>query len=299
MLDFNFQNVEVTEFGVGREDSHDSQFVSVRVDAGVQAALLEMAQTTWKEMQNSPEGPVQYQPSEKHGSTEYLLVPKDNGLDKGIRELHEANNLTIDGNALNEPNEIFCYFARFIDNQNRRLTGLRRASQFKGVLKNRLIHFANDSLKIVEDKLFKLDGDFDLLIDSEYTHIWRPSAFESISGAKQAILDAVPNNVDSIKRDVDFIDFESIQAYASKHLRAARYLASIRTQQLAGISCDALKRQCRTTGVKIEEADGLLRVADVHVMGFLEVLDRRRYQVELVPGTPEQFKAASRSKIDG
>jgi hypothetical protein len=34
-------------------------------------------------------------------------------------------------------------------------------------------------------------------------------------------------------------------------------------------------------------------------MDFLEVLDRRRYQLELVKGTPERFRASSRKKIDG
>jgi hypothetical protein len=33
-------------------------------------------------------------------------------------------------------------------------------------------------------------------------------------------------------------------------------------------------------------------------MGLLEVLDRRRYEVELVKDSPERFKAASRRKID-
>jgi hypothetical protein len=32
-------------------------------------------------------------------------------------------------------------------------------------------------------------------------------------------------------------------------------------------------------------------------MDFLEVLDRRRYELELVKGSPEQYKAASRRKI--
>jgi hypothetical protein len=34
-------------------------------------------------------------------------------------------------------------------------------------------------------------------------------------------------------------------------------------------------------------------------MGFLEVLDRRRYELELVKGQPERFKAESRTKLNG
>ncbi len=32
-------------------------------------------------------------------------------------------------------------------------------------------------------------------------------------------------------------------------------------------------------------------------MGFLEVLDRRRYEVQLVKNSPEHFRAGSRTKI--
>jgi hypothetical protein len=34
-------------------------------------------------------------------------------------------------------------------------------------------------------------------------------------------------------------------------------------------------------------------------MGFLEVLDRRRYELLLVREQPERYRASSRSKIDG
>ena len=36
---------------------------------------------------------------------------------------------------------------------------------------------------------------------------------------------------------------------------------------------------------------------DGSVMDFLGVLDRRLYQIELVKGSPESFRAASRSRI--
>jgi hypothetical protein len=33
-------------------------------------------------------------------------------------------------------------------------------------------------------------------------------------------------------------------------------------------------------------------------MGFLEVLDRRRYEINLVKNSPERYRAASRKKIE-
>ena len=308
-LEFDIKNITVTEFGVGREGKDDLIFVTVTVNAAVQDALVEMASETWEAMQRDDEGgrfapvnldsPAEYQPSEKHGGTEYLYLPRGHDLERTVRKLHDAQNLPIDAAALNEPDEIVCYFARFVDDRHRHLTALRRAGHFKGVLKKRLVWVFDDSLRIVEDRIFKLDSDFDLLVDSERTHIWRPSSFESVSGLKQAILEAVQKNVDKIRQQIPFVDFESIQQYASDHSRAARSLASLQTQDLAGIKCKALVGLCKNTGVQVEEVGGRGRVPTPQVMGFLEVLDRRRYQLELVPGIRERFRAISRRQIQG
>jgi len=214
-LGFDLENVIVTEFGVGRDDGNGQTFVTVPVDADVQAAL-------------------------------------------------------------------------------------RRATQFKGVLKKRLIRFVTDSLKLIEYSVFKLDSDFDLLVDSAHVHILRPSGFEFAGNLQQAVLDAVPENVKAIAKDLAFVEFDGIETYAVKHPRAARYLASIRGQaETKNIDMTLLTRLCKSTGVEVSESKGKISVVAGHEMGFLEVLDRRRYKLELVKGQPERFKAGSRTKLNG
>jgi hypothetical protein len=298
-LEFDLEKVEVTEFGVGRNDGNGQTYVAVPVDADVQTALREMVQATWDAMQQVDDGPAKYQPSEKHGSTDYLYLPLSDDLASAVRELHGAANLAMDGHALDDPAAVFCYFARLTDNKGRRLTALRRATQFKGVVRSRLIRFVTDALKLIEDQVFKLDTDFDLLVDSSNVQILRPSGFEFVGKLQQAILDAVPENIKAIRKDLAFVAFEGIEAYAAKHPRAARYLASIRGQaETRNIDKAALKKLCKSTGVEVTESKGKIVVADGHEMGFLEVLDRRRYEVELVKGEPERFKAASRTKLN-
>ena len=216
-----------------------------------------------------------------------------------IRDLHDSVNLTPDDAHLPDPKTVFCYFARFTDVQGRRLTALRRAGQFKGVLKDKLLRCIDDTLEILEDDVFKLDVDFDLLSDSAYTHIWRPSAFEFLCKLQQEILDAVPDNVAAIATDLPFMDLDGIESYAKSRPRAARYLASIRSQELQGIEQQALMDLCGETGVNTENANGKVKVNHGHEMGFLEVLDRRRYRLNLVAGQSERFRASSRVRIDG
>ncbi|GIW56948.1 MAG: hypothetical protein KatS3mg082_3352 [Nitrospiraceae bacterium] len=299
-VDFDFENVTVTEFGVGLDDSNGQTFVVVPVDADAQKALREMVQATWDAMQKDEDAPAKYEPSEKYGSTECLHLPLDDEMASSVRELHKAANLPINSKALHDPSKVFCYFARFTDNKNRRLTALRRATQFKGVLKSRLIRLVSDSLKLIEDRVFKLDSDFDLLADSSSVYILRPRGFEFTGQLQEAILNAVPQNIRAIQSDLPFVELSSIEEYAKKHPRAARYVASIRGQEeTKNIDKTLLKKLCMQTGVDVKESKGKLVIADGHEMGFLEVLDRRRYEVTLVKKKPEQYRAASRRKING
>lgn len=298
-LKFDINNVTVTEFGVGRDDGRGRDFDRVTVDGNVQGALQEMAGATWAAMQAQTNTPPSYEPSEKHASIEYTHLPLNDNMAEAMRKLHEANNLPPDSSALADTEKVFCYFARFIDSQQRKLTAVRRATQFKGVLKSRLIRLHTNALKLIDDRVFKLDHDFDLLIDSENIHILHPSGFEFVWQLQEAIMAAVSINVTLLKRDITFVDFDVIENYASKHPRAARYLASIRSEnKVVNIDSGRLQKLCVDNGVELTETNGMLLLEEKHVMGFLEVLERRRYEIELVANTPEHYRATSRSKVD-
>ncbi len=298
-IDFNFSDIVATEFGVGRDLGSDSVFGIVPVDTDVQYALRSMALSTRDKMKAAEGGPKNYEPAEKHGSTEYLIVPAGGALDAAIRKIHQAENLPFDSGSLSDPQTISYYFVRFTDTEHRQLTAIKRAIQFKGVLKSKLVRLLDDTLQIVEDNVFKLDNDFDMLLDMNHTHIWRPSAFEFIGRLKQAILDVVPDNVDAIASDLPFIELSGIEEYAKSRPRAARYLASIRSQELEGMDPNALVSLCNAAGVKIKEENGRIEAVEGDEMGFLEVLDRRRYRLELIPGQPEKYRAASRIRVKG
>ena len=157
----------------------------------------------------------------------------------------------------------------------------------------------DNTLHVIPDAVFKLDFDFDLLIDSKAIHILRPSGFEFAGKLQQAIQDAAPQNIAAIGKDLPFVAFDDIIEYACKHPRAARYLASIRSQsETKNIDKTLLVNLCRRTAVDIKEQDGKVIINKGHELGFLEVLDRRRYEISLVKERPEHYRAASRTKID-
>ena len=300
-LDFDVDDIRHTEFGVGRDDSGGQAFNTVAVDQSIQAALRDMARATIGSLERIEDEPAEYEPSERYGSTASLYLPIEDDMVETFRQLHEAANLMHDGNALRDTARIFCYFARFIDAADRSLTAVRRSSQFKSLGKSRLMQLLpSDALTLVDNPMFKLDNDFDLLVDSERVHILRPSGFEFTGRLREAVLQAVPDNVAAISPGLPFVDFGPVEEYASRRPRAARYLASIRTQGWAeNVDRGALEQLCNATGVDFSEANGKLGIPDEHVMGFLEVLDRRRYEIELVRAAPERFRAPSRQQLGG
>lgn len=297
-INFDFSDITTTEFGVGNDSGGTRSFSFVPVDPEVQDALRDMALETARAMHQSSQTPPKYEPSEKYGSIEYVYSPLKDSFGSTLRDLHTSNNLPVNAAALTAHTQIFCYFVRFIDNKGQRLTALRRATQFKGVLKNRLVRLVTNALKIIEDDVFKLDMDFDLLIDPDNIHILRPSGFEFVGQLQTSILAAVPENIKTLQKDISFVDFSGIQDFAGKHPRAARYLASIRSQkETANLDEKKLVALCKTTNVSITQSNGKIVVDDGQVMGFLEVLDRRRYEVELVVGSPERYRAPSRQRL--
>jgi hypothetical protein len=294
---FNVSAVELVEFGVGLDDGRDQRYVSVPIDVDIQAALREMVITTRDEMKEAGDATT-YDPGEKYAGHENLRLPLDSELASHILKIHEAKNLSSEPTALSDPANVFCYFARMRDNKGRRMTAIRRATAFKGVLKSRLLQFTTDALKLVQDKVFKLDRDFDLLVEDSEVQILRPAGFEFVGALEGAVLAAVSKNIRAVSADLPFVDFGLIESYATRHPRAARYLASIRVQhETKNIDKNNLKKLCERTGVKVQEVKGKLQVDEGSIMDFLGVLDRRLYEVELVKGSPESFRAASRRKI--
>lgn len=289
--------IETVNFGVGRDD--DQSFVIVPADGSVQDALKEILAATCEAMERLGE-PRRYEPSEKHESVEFLYLSAKDPLAQALLDLHAAANLPVDAAALGSPECIFSYFGQFIDANGKRVTGLRRASQFKGVLKsqNRLVRFIDDTLKIIPDNVFKLDTEFDLLIDDDNMLILRPGGFESAGKLRNAILAAVPENIDALNQEISFVNFGSIMEYAITRPRAARLLASIRSHPNNDkISIDRLQEWCRRTGVEVNVSDDCISVAEKHEMAFLELLDRRLYEVDLTED-PELYRAPSRIRVN-
>jgi hypothetical protein len=178
------------------------------------------------------------------------------------------------------------------------LTCLRRATQFKGVLKSRLIQIVTDALKIVEERTFKLDNDYDLLIDDDNIHILRATGFVALAGIEKVVMAAVPHNITRLQQQLPYVDLDSISAYASKHSRAAKVLASICSENEGNnVSKERLIAACNECGAEVQIMADRVRPQTGHELNFLYVLDRRLFRVQLIEGQIERYQAGSRRPV--
>ncbi len=284
------------EFLVGSNRSKTREYVVVPVDYHVQDVLKQMIIETWKKMQENEL--VRYDPANQNTDATYLYMSVHDSLAQEIMLFHEAEFLTTSTKALRDPKNIFCYCARVtVDGQ--RLTAMRRASYFKGMLKKRrkLMRVVNDTLEIVDDDIFKLDNDFDLLVWNDRIHIWKSTAFESLANIRSAIFHAVSENARTLQDKIPFVCFNNISEYANTRIRAAKALASLQQDDLKAIDRETLVQKCQMNDVDITDSDGMIIVDDKSVRPFLEILGRRRYPDPLVTEPTSMYRAANRQLV--
>lgn len=296
MIDFSLDAVVSTEFGMGVGRGREMEFSVVPIDEEVQEALRAMARGTLDSMSKNDEEGREYNPANKNNGTEYSRIQAGNQFEMVSRTLYDAENLPENDDHVTNLVRASCYFARFVDEQDRCLTAIRRANHFKGVLEKKLIVFS-DTFTIIEDKVFKLDTNFDLLIDSRYTHILKPANFVFLEGLENVIMNLVSDNIRAIEQNLHFVDLSVIEEYAGSRIRAANYLASIRSHGLEGVDQERVEDLCRVAGVEFSHSNGKIVVEGNSQMKFLQVLDQRVYKSEICPDNPEVFSASNRVKI--
>ena len=297
-LEFDLENIKETEFGIGLRSGKSLQYWLLAIDEGVKTTIQEMLKVTYAKMKELTQTPEQFDPSEKHESNEYLYLEFSSELAAPLSRLHQLANLSYAPNPLDDLNRSFCYYSRCTDSQDRTVTAIRRAGQLKGILKKPKFYVGSDALEFVREPIFQLNDDFDVVLDSDIVHILHPLSFKVLGDIESAISEAIPHNIQELREKLPFINWDPVQDYAIKHKRAASLLISIRTEGHGDyLDCDALSDLCNRTGVAVNYSNGLLEISLDQVIDFLEVINRRRYEVALTSKGSEQYRASSRMRI--
>ncbi len=283
------------QFVVASADSSDIQYCQVPVADSVQGLLEEMLQTTLDAL---GAGEIaEYEFAERYESVSALQKSLEHDELEVVRALTTVVPSDIKGAAIDD--SIFFYLVRFYAADGQCLTGVRRATYFKSVLKqrHRLIRIVDDTLTSVQDNLFKLDWDFDFLLTPSDVFILRPSNFEAIAGVDEAIAVRIPEKVKDLQTRISFLGFDTVAVAAGEKKRVARMVASIASRtDLETIDKDLFLAHATQTHVVLNLENGRYVPTPESVRAMLEILDRRRYHMNL-SGAGEAFVAGSRQAV--
>lgn len=302
MLDFDPTNITLATL-VGYFEAPSGQnarHVQIPIAPEVQDELKVMLDVTLLKLGLPPSADQlpDFSPAEKYSGEEPCKLPLSTPYISDLAAIMVLRNLPSDTNALQSIEELKYYYAIFSDGQNRSIYAFRRAGTFKGVTKSKLAFVRNGLLTMVEGNIFRLDTDFDYLVDSHTIYVLRHSGFEFTTNVHTQMLQAAASNATAVAATVTYLDMASISSYASKHPRAARLLAAVRARvDLPLIDRGLLEAACQEFGIHVvQNANGTMRPDAGHEYDFLLMIDRRAYTATLIPQQAERYEAASRTR---
>jgi hypothetical protein len=295
----NLRNITEIEFGVRLKYEDDFQNFLVPTADPLKQHFHQMLANTLASCPDDAANIEFYDPAQTYSGEVCLQLSLDSPLMATTQIFFAMENIPLDATKIEENENIFAYFCIFRHRDGTKTIGIRKATQFKGVTNQKLITLCDDTLEFVRGQLFKLDYDFDYIITSEKIFIHRVSGFESITRLNDVILERAQQNTVSLGQRLPWIDIEQLGEYTRTHMRAARLIASIVSREnLESISIELLRNECGNDGVILEEINGKISPAEKSEFGFLNVLDRRRYHMMLIPDIDEIYEAPTRHGIE-
>lgn len=293
----DFRNIE---FGICTIIERQQAIIRIPIDDSVRAMLYEMHEEFYKTYFAIEGEPELYQASEKYGTTEKLIIPLNNEHLSSLRELYNQNNIPIANIALGEiANSITYYFAIFRHRNGAKQIAIKRPSQFKGLLRKKLIHLIDDTLQVLPDNIFKLDNDFDFIIHENNIDILHPTGFNFIANIEDEILRSAADATRQLSIRIQFVNFNYLADFVGHSKTAAKLIASIKSRDdLERTSQVKLLEKCTRIGVVVREENGQILPDENHIVRFLEILDRRGYDFDILDDDVlEIYVAASRKRV--
>ena len=295
-----FEDFRNIEFGICTIIEGQQTVVRIPIDDSVRAMLYDMHMEFYNTYFGIEGDPEQYQPSEKYSNTEKLFIPLNNENLASLRELYNQNNIPIANVALGEiASSISYYFAIFRHQNGSKQICVKRPNTFKGLLRKKLIQFIDDTLQVLPDNVFKLDNDFDFIIYENNIDIIHPVGFNFIANIEEEILRCAADSTRQLSVRIQFINFNYLADFVGHSKTAAKLIASIKSRDdLERTSQQKLLEKCTRIGVIVREENGQILPDEAHIVRFLEILDRRGYDFDILDDDIlEIYVAASRKRV--
>ncbi len=242
--------------------------------------------------------------SEDYGEARPVYAARDTDYLQDLSAIFDADAFDDLSNAHQHAGDIDYYFADLRDNQGRKALGIKKGTQLKTTLRARRklmrIVTADDTLKMVEDDVLKLDKEFDAIVTSDYVFMRNIRAVEYLADIVTHVTGAAASKVQHVNNMVNFLDLSRIAGDISRHRRKAKLAASIAARSdLSQIRQDRVQEIAQLQGVKFKTLDdGRLQPRRQDETKLLEILDDRRYDMDLTAAGPVPYRATGRQRVN-
>jgi hypothetical protein len=266
----------------------------------IKQTLAEMYKETWSYWNNNDPW-EDFELAQKYGAVEKVRLSASSPLAQkavtAFRQLNHAEDSEIE----NKLNEIDFYGAVFWNPENVKFMGVRRATQFKSILKakNRLARWSSDDgLHEIEEHVIRIDKSFDFIIEQDYIYILSPIGFKLFSFEKSERLHAAASRVQELNNILTGFDLSNFIELIDTHTRSAQLLIGILSRDdISSIDISKIIFNAQSQGIRTELINNLIVVVDEHRHDFLEFLDCRRYLLDFTNQPPSVFQAANRRRL--
>lgn len=296
--EFDLANIQSVNFAVSLRSNGNRYFVPT--DGPIKAALKEVLSNTTAGF-NQIDGDWQlHDVSEDYGEARRTYAPRNTDYLADLSSIFDAGALDDIANAHEHVPDIDFYFGVFHDDQNRKAIGIKKATQLKGTLgaRNKLMRLADDTLQMIEDEVLRLDREFDAIMTDSHVFMLKVRSVEYLANIVERVAGAAAAKVQTIHDQLTFLDLSRIQEDIARHPKMARMAASISARNdLAQIRRDRVEEIAEHHGIVFKEVDGRLQCRRQDEAKLLEILDARRYHLDLTATGPIPYRATGRQRV--
>ncbi|RWO81036.1 Kiwa anti-phage protein KwaB-like domain-containing protein [Mesorhizobium sp.] len=293
--EFDGGAIESVNFGVRLRSSGNMYFVPT--DAGTKNALRAIYRDTVFAFYGILTDWEAYDISEDYGVRRRIYADKENEFMADLSAVFGAGALDDIANFQNHAQDVDYYFAEFTDNQNRRAVGIKKATRFKGTIaaRNRLVRLVDDTLVFIEEDVLRLDEEFDLIVTDAHVYILNVGPMEQVAKIVANVAATAAAKVQAIHD----MDLSRIVVQIGSHPRVARQAASVAANpNLAAFQRAPIEALAAQHGIKFKELEnGRLQCRVQDHAKLIELLDARRYHLDLAGDGGDPYRASGRQRV--
>ncbi|MBX4906548.1 MULTISPECIES: hypothetical protein [Rhizobium] len=296
--EFSIESVASVNLGVSLKDGRR---YFVPSDGGTKDALVDILNDTANSFSDIATPWEMYDLSEDYGSKRKIYSPRNSEYMTALSEVFEAGVMPDLTNIHQHVSDIEFYFGEFTDTQGRKAVGIRKATQLKGTLsaRHRLVRLVNDTVVMIDEETLKLDTQFDVIVTAANVFILHPRNVELVARISERVAATAAAKLQIIHNTLAFLDMSRIATAIAKHPQMARHAASIAANPgLGNFQKAKIEEIANLHGVVFKTLpDGRLQCRVQDHAKLLEILDARRYHLDLAGNGGDPYRATARQKV--